>query len=87
MEADYSGSALSAALPYIAHAPPQAEVLEEVAVRHCWRRGRAIDLVLDRARENRSQFVFTEPHRHREGGRPMIFWQTARAATAGERRP
>lgn len=60
--------------------PADAEVLEEVAIRRCERRGAAIDLVLDRARENRSQFIFTEPHRGRKGGRPMIFWQTARTA-------
>jgi len=34
--------------------PPQAEILEQVAVRHCQRRGPAIDLILDRPRENRS---------------------------------
>jgi hypothetical protein len=60
--------------------PDAAEVLEEVPVRRCARRGRAVDLVLDRARHNRSQFVFTEPHASRDGGRPMIFWQTARTA-------
>ena len=47
------------------------EVLEEVGVRMCAWRGRALDLVLDRARHNRSQFVFTTAH-----GRPAIFWQT-----------
>jgi hypothetical protein len=60
--------------------PEAAEVVEEVPVRRCARRGRAVDLVLDRARQNRSQFVFTEPHPQRRGGRPMIFWQTARTA-------
>jgi hypothetical protein len=60
--------------------PADAEVLEEVPVRRCARRGRAVDLVLDRGRQNRSQFVFTEPHAGRRGGRPMIFWQTARTA-------
>jgi ERCC4-type nuclease len=34
----------------------------------------AVDLVLDRARENRSQIVFTTL----KGGREGIFWQTAR---------
>lgn len=52
------------------------EVLEEVAVVLCERRGRAIDLVLDRARENRSQIVFTSKQ-----GRELIFWQTARTVT------
>ena len=60
--------------------PEDAELLEEVPVRRCERRGQAIDLVLDRARENRSQFVFTVPHASRSGGRSMIFWQTARTA-------
>lgn len=70
--------------------PEAAEVLEEVAVRRCERRGKAVDLVLDRGRENRSQFVFTEPHAGRAGGRRMIFWQTARTAQAarpGQRVP
>jgi len=60
--------------------PVDAEVLERVAVRQCQRRGAAIDLVLDRPRENRSQIVFTTPNADRQGGRPMIFWQTARTA-------
>lgn len=54
--------------------PEDAEILEETAVRTCVRRGVAIDLVLDRARENRSQFVFTALR----GGRNGIFWQSAR---------
>ena len=58
--------------------PVDAEVLEEVAVRSCVRRGPAIDLVLDRARENRSQLVFTTL----KGGREAIFWQSARTARA-----
>lgn len=53
--------------------PDDAEIVEEVAVRACTRRGVAIDLVLDRARENRSQFVVTAL----AGGREGIFWQTA----------
>jgi ERCC4 domain len=70
--------------------PAGAEVVEEVPVRRCARRGRAVDLVLDRARQNRSQFIFTEPHAQRRGGRPMIFWQTARTvrrARPGQRVP
>src|SRR3954447_11468986 len=51
------------------------EVLEEVGVRMCAWRGRAVDLVLDRARHNRSQFVFTTAR-----GRPAIFWQTRSSA-------
>jgi hypothetical protein len=55
--------------------PAAPEVVERVGVRTCRRRGAAIDLVLDRGRENRSQFVFTMAR-----GRQMIFWQTARVA-------
>jgi hypothetical protein len=54
--------------------PADAELLEEVAVRSCVRRGVAVDLVLDRSRENRSQIVFTRLR----GGREGIFWQSAR---------
>ncbi len=60
--------------------PPDATIVERVPVRSCRRRGAAIDLVLDRGRENRSQFVFT-----RARGREMIFWQSAR--TAKQARP
>jgi ERCC4 domain len=60
--------------------PQDAEILEAVGVRHCQRRGAAIDLVLDRGRNNRSQIVFTKPSPGRANGRPMIFWQTARTA-------
>ena len=70
--------------------PATAEVLEEVEVRLCARRGRAIDLTLDRGRNNRSQFVFTDPHPGRTGGRTLIFWQTARTARRarpGQRAP
>lgn len=65
--------------------PPDAEVLEETPVASCRRRGAVIDLVLDRPRLARSQFVFTETR-----GRPAIFWQTqktARAANPGARVP
>lgn len=61
--------------------PQDAAVLEEVPVRSCVRRGRAIDLVLDRARENRSQIVYATT----KAGREVIFWQTAR--TVRRRRP
>ncbi len=54
--------------------PDDAEVVERVPTRSCVRRGAAIDLVLDRGRENRSQLVFTRVR----GGRQAIFWQTAR---------
>lgn len=61
--------------------PADPEILEAVPVRSCVRRGAAIDLVLDRGRENRSQFVLTRVR----GGREAIFWQTAR--TAKQARP
>jgi hypothetical protein len=65
--------------------PSRPEILKEVAIRSCRRRGAAIDLVLDRPRLARSQFVFTEVR-----GRPAIFWQTqktARTANPGARVP
>ncbi|HET9558233.1 MAG TPA: hypothetical protein VFS70_13915, partial [Actinomycetota bacterium] len=65
--------------------PTDAELVERVPVRSCRRRGAAIDLVLDRPREHRSQLVFT-----RVRGREVIFWQsprTARAARPGVRVP
>jgi hypothetical protein len=65
--------------------PGQAELVERVPVRSCRRRGGAIDLVLDRPREHRSQLVYT-----RVRGRQVIFWQsprTARAARPGVRVP
>lgn len=58
----------------VAEWPADADVVQEVAVRSCVRRGVAVDLVLDRPRENRSQFVFTTLR----GGRRGIFWQSAR---------
>lgn len=61
--------------------PADAEIVERVPTRSCVRRGPAIDLVLDRARENRSQLVFTML----KGGREAVFWQTAR--TTKQARP
>ena len=61
--------------------PEDAEIVEEVPVIGCVRRGVAIDLVLDRPRENRSQFVFTTLPSGREG----IFWQTRKVV--GTARP
>ncbi len=55
--------------------PEQPEIVEQVPTRSCTKRGAAIDLVLDRGRENRSQFVLTVAR-----GRQMIFWQTARVS-------
>ena len=60
--------------------PTDAEVVERVPTRSCVRRGAAIDLVLDRGRENRSQLVITQAR-----GRQVIFWQSAR--TAKQARP
>ena len=65
--------------------PNTADLVDRVPVRSCRRRGGAIDLVLDRPRERRSQLVFT-----RVRGRQVIFWQsprTARAARPGVRVP
>jgi ERCC4 domain len=60
--------------------PAEPEIVERVPVRSCVRRGASIDLVLERGRENRSQFVFA-----RARGREVIFWQSAR--TAKQARP
>ena len=60
--------------------PADPDVVERVPVRSCVRRGAAIDLVLDRGRENRSQFVFA-----RARSREVIFWQSAR--TTRQARP
>jgi ERCC4 domain-containing protein len=61
--------------------PDVPDIVERVPTRACERRGAAIDLVLDRARENRSQLVFTRVR----GGREAIFWQSAR--TTRQARP
>lgn len=61
--------------------PRDADLVEQIPVRSCVRRGASIDLVLDRGRENRSQFVLTRL----KGGREAIFWQTAR--TTKQARP
>ncbi len=60
--------------------PADAEIVERHPVRSCSRRGPAIDLVLARARQNRSQLVIT-----RARGREMIFWQTP--STTKQARP
>lgn len=57
--------------------PERPEIVEDVGVFECRRRGPAIDLVLDRPRESRSQFVFTRLPTGREG----IFWQTRKVAS------
>ena len=56
--------------------PDEPDVVERVRVKSCTARGPAVDLVLDRGRENRSQLVFTRL----KGGREAIFWQSARTA-------
>lgn len=61
--------------------PEDTVVLEDVGVLLCRRRGPAIDLVLDRPREDRSQFVRTTL----SGGHEAIFWQTRKVV--GKARP
>jgi hypothetical protein len=53
--------------------PDDPEIVERLALRSCVRRGAAIDLVVDRGRENRSQLVFTTAR-----GRDAVFWQSPR---------
>lgn len=53
--------------------PDEPDIVERVSVRSCVRRGAAIDLILDRGRENRSQIVYTTAR-----GREMVFWQSPR---------
>jgi hypothetical protein len=48
-------------------------IVERFALRSCRRRGAAIDVICDRARENRSQLVFTTAR-----GRDVVFWQSPR---------
>lgn len=60
--------------------PDDADVVERVPVRSCVRRGAAIDLVLARSRENRSQIVYTTAR-----GRDAVFWQSPR--TCKQARP
>jgi hypothetical protein len=47
--------------------PDDPQIIERIPIRSCQRRGVAIDLVLDRPRENRSQIVFTRTQGGREG--------------------
>ncbi len=66
--------------------PEDAEIVERVPVKSCTARGPAVELVLDRGREKRSQLVFTRV----KGGREAIFWQTPRTnakARPGVRTP
>lgn len=66
--------------------PDEPEMVDDVPVLECRRRGVAVDLLLDRKRDFRSQFVFTRI----AGGREGIFWQTrkvAKTARPGARIP
>ena len=53
--------------------PEDPDIVERAGLRSCVRRGAAIDLILDRGRENRSQIVFTKAR-----GRDAVFWQSPR---------
>jgi len=53
--------------------PDDPDIVDRAGVRSCVRRGAAIDLILDRGRENRSQIVFTKAR-----GRDAVFWQSPR---------
>ena len=53
--------------------PDDPDIVERAGLRSCVRRGAAIDVVLDRGRENRSQIVFTKAR-----GRDACFWQSPR---------
>ncbi len=53
--------------------PAEPDVVDRSPIRSCVRRGGAIDLILDRGRENRSQIVFTTAR-----GREAVFWQSPR---------
>lgn len=53
--------------------PAEPDIVERIPLRSCLRRGAAIDLVAARARENRSQLVFTTAR-----GRDAVFWQAPR---------
>src|SRR5262249_57500510 len=51
--------------------PDDPDIVDRAGVRSCVRRGAAIDLILGRGRENRSQIVFTKAR-----GRDAVFWQS-----------
>jgi ERCC4 domain len=53
--------------------PAEPEIVDRAPVRSCVRRGAAIDLILARGRENRSQIVYTTAR-----GREVVFWQSPR---------
>lgn len=60
--------------------PADPDLIDVVPLLTCTRRGAAIDLVADRARDKRSQIVLT-----RARGREVVFWQSPR--TAKQARP
>lgn len=51
--------------------PDDAEIIEEVPIEACWRVGAAVHLVLRRARQRRSLFVWTK-----KGDRTLVFWRS-----------
>ncbi len=57
----------------IAAWPECPDIVEDLNVVSCVRRGASIDIVVNRHRENRSQIVFTVAR-----GRNVIFWQSPR---------
>jgi hypothetical protein len=58
--------------------PEGADVVAEVAVERCWRRGKAVHLVLGRRVRRRSLFVWTEKDK-----RTVIFWKSATSLRSG----
>lgn len=50
------------------------EIIQRIQIKSINKRGIAIDLILDRFRENRSQIIFTNLKNQRE----VVFWQTAK---------
>lgn len=65
--------------------PDEPEIVVQEPMRDCQRRGAAIDVILTRSRQNRSQIVFT-----RARGRDMVFWQspkTRKQARPNVRKP
>ena len=69
--------------------PAQAEIIEQTPILLCRRRGAAIDLVLDRPRLARSQFVFTQVKGRASGKprRPPVAPIPAGGSRAGVRFP
>jgi hypothetical protein len=60
---------------------PEVELLSRrrLPLRSCQRRGAAIDVIVQRSRENRSQLVFTTAR-----GRDAVFWQSPRPTARAE---